>query len=53
MQYLLPLCDNDSTVGFVALASDVYLPLSEPQRAALRMAAQFTGYEFRRFNASR
>ena len=53
MQYLLPLCDDDSTVGFVALASDVYLPLSEPQRAALRMAAQFTGYEFRRFNPSR
>ena len=53
MQYLLPLYDGEAVEGFVALSTDLYPSLSEPQRAALRIAAQFAGYELRKFQRKR
>ena len=49
MQYLVPIYDGNQVEGFIALAPNAPVPLSEPQRAALSIAAQFTGYEFRKF----
>ena len=51
MQYLVPIHDGKSIEGFVALASDSGVAPGEPQREALSIAAQFTGYEIRKFNS--
>ena len=51
MQYLVPIHDGKSIEGFVALASDSGVVLGEPQREALSIAAQFTGYEIRKFKS--
>ena len=51
MQYLVPTHDGKSIEGFVALASDSGVAPGEPQREALSIAAQFTGYEIRKFNS--
>ena len=53
MQYLVPICDGSQMEGFAALSSKGYVPLSELQRAALRIVAQFTGYEFRKFKSQK
>ena len=51
MQYLVPIHDGKSVEGFVALASDSGVAPGEPQREALSIAAQFTGYEIRKFKS--
>lgn len=51
MHYLIPLCSGNQIEGFVALAAKIPTPLSEPQKAALRIAAQFMNYELHRFKA--
>ena len=51
MQYLVPIHDGKSVEGFVALASDSGVAPGEPQREALSIAAQFAGYEIRKFKS--
>ena len=51
MQYLVPIHDGKSIMGFVALASGSGTAPSEPQREALSIAAQFAGYEIRKFKS--
>ena len=51
MQYLVPIHDGKSVEGFVALALNSGVAPGEPQREALSIAAQFTGYEIRKFNS--
>lgn len=51
MQYLVPIHDGKSIVGFVALAADSGGVPGESQREALSIAAQFAGYEIRKFNS--
>ena len=51
MQYLVPIHDGKSIVGFVALASDSGVAPVTPQREALSIAAQFTGYEIQKFKS--
>ena len=51
MQYLVPIHDGKSIEGFVALASSSGIAPIKPQREALSIAAQFTGYEIGKFKS--
>lgn len=52
MNYLFPICDDNTLVGMIALASKnstAGITLDKAQTASLHLIAQFAGYEFKRF----